>query len=122
MSRNKETLTINRQGTFSIVTTGDRHCGTFTNNYLSINYHMICICERTLDPRGFLFEQVAVDQFFKKMKRTTLSCEKLTMSCCKKLVTMIRKDNPVCKIRSIQLTLSPFPYQASMTYLSEFNQ
>jgi hypothetical protein len=32
------------------------------------------------------------------------------------LVTLIRKDNPVCRIRSIKLTLSPFPFQASMTY------
>jgi hypothetical protein len=45
-----------------------------------------------------------------------LSCEKLTIACTKKLVTLIKKDNPRCRIRSIELTLSPHPFQASMTY------
>lgn len=111
-----KTLILNRQGEFSILTTGDSHCGTLTNQNLPVKYHMICECENILDNRGFLFEQVGVDNFFKKMKRTTLSCEKLTISCAKRLVTLIRKDNPKCKIRSIELTLSPFPFQASLTY------
>lgn len=122
MSQSKKTLTMNRQGEFKIRTIGDKHCGTFTNQDMWVKYHMICICDNVLDPRGFLFEQVNVDKFFQNMKRTTLSCEKLTISCCKKLVTLIRKDNPVCKIRSIELTLSPFPYQASMTYTSELRR
>lgn len=117
--RHFQTLTMNRQGEFSVRTTGDSHCGTFTNDRLWIKYHLICECENILDPRGFLFEQVNVDKFFKNMKRTTLSCEKLTISSCKKLATLIRKDNPVCKIRSMKLTLSPFPYQASMTYSTD---
>ncbi len=111
-----KTLTMNRQGDFEILTVGDSHCGTLTNQFLKVKYHMICECDNVLDPRGFLFEQVSVDNFFKKMRKTTLSCEKLTISCCKKLVTLIHKDNPVCRIRSIELTLSPFPFQASMTY------
>lgn len=119
MPKFNKILTMNRQGEFQVFTTGDSHCGTLTNQYLPIKYHMICECENILDTRGFLFEQVGVDQFFKRMKRTTLSCEKLTISCCKKLVTLIRKDNPVCRIRSIKLTLSPHPFQASMTYSVE---
>ena len=111
-----KTLTMNRQGEFTILTTGNSHCGTMTNQQLPIRYTMICECEATLDPRGFLFEQVNVDNFFKQMKRTRLSCEKLTISCCKKLVSMIRRDNPSCQIRSIELKLSPYPYAASMTY------
>lgn len=114
-----KTLTMNRSGEFNIFTTGDSHCGTFTNQNLQVRYTMVCECENILDPRGFLFEQVNIDNFFKNMKRTTLSCEKLTISCCKKLVTLIRKDNPACRIRSIKLTLSPFPFQASMTYSVE---
>jgi len=110
------TLTLDRQGDFKIFTTGDSHCGTLTNDFLPIKYRVTCICENILDKRGFLFEQVGVDSFFKGMKRTHLSCERLTISCCKKLVSLIRKDNPVCRIRSIELTLSPWPYQASMTY------
>ena len=111
-----KTLTMNRQGEFSILTTGDSHCGTLTNQNISIRYAVTCECEAFLDPRGFLFEQVNVDNFFRGMKRTTLSCEKLTISCATRLVSMIRRDNPSCKIRSIELKLSPYPYAASMTY------
>ncbi len=113
----QKTLTMNRRGDFSVFTIGDSHCGTLTNQMLlPVNYHLLCECENVLDTRGFLFEQVSVDNFFKNMKKTRLSCEKLTISCCKKLVTLIRKDNPVCRIRSIELTISPFPHAASMTY------
>ena len=116
MPKLDRTLTLKRDGEFTIHTTGDSHCGTFTNGELTVKYHLNCICESTIDKRGFLFEQVSVDNFFKNMKRTTMSCEKLTISCAKKLVTLIHKDNPVCRIRSIDLTLSPYPHAASMTY------
>ena len=119
MPKMQKTLTLDRSGEFSILTTGDSHCGTFTNQHLTVKYHVVCCCENILDNRGFLFEQVGVDTFFKNMKRTTLSCERLTISCCRKLVSLIRKDNPVCRIRSIKLTLSPFPPAASMTYSVE---
>lgn len=111
-----KTLTMNRKGDFNILTTGDSHCGTLTNQFLPVKYQMTCVCESIVDERGFLFEQVNIDNFFKKMKRTSLSCERLTMRCVKRLVMLIRKDNPICRIRSIELTLSPFPYAASMTY------
>lgn len=110
------TLTLNRQGEFKILTLGDSHCGTMTNQQLPVKYTVKCVCETDLDDRGFLFEQVGVDDFFKKIKWTRMSCEKLTMACCKKLVTLIRKDNPKCRVRSIELTLSPFPHAAGMTY------
>jgi hypothetical protein len=111
-----KTLTLRREGEFNIFTTGDSHCGTFTNQNLQVRYALVCECENVLDSRGFLFEQVSVDQMFKKLKRTTMSCEKLTISCCKKIVGLIRKNNPSCRVRSIKLTLSPFPFGASMTY------
>ena len=116
MPKMQKLLTMNRQGEFQIYTYGDSHCGTLTNQFLPVKYHMVCECENILDPRGFLFEQVGVDQFFKGLKKTRLSCEKLTIACCKKLVTLIKEDNPICKVRSIKLTLSPHPFQASMTY------
>ena len=111
-----QTLTLDRQCDFQILTIGPSHCGTLTNEQLPVRYSLLCECENVLDARGFLFEQVGVDNFFHRMKSTTLSCEKLTISCCKKLVALIRKDNPACKIRSITLKLSPWPYAASMTY------
>jgi hypothetical protein len=121
MPKFQKLLTMNRQGEFEIYTTGDSHCGTLTDQYLPVKYHMVCECENVLDSRGFLFEQVNVDKFFKSLrsKSTKLSCEKLTIACCKQLVSLIKKDNPVCKVRSIKLTLSPHPFQASMTYSVE---
>lgn len=119
MSKRIHTLTLNRQGEFKILTVGEAHCGTLTNQQLPVKYHLICECEKSLDPRGFLFEQVGIDQFFQNLTRTRLSCEKLTMKCVKSLITLIRKDNPVVVVRSIRLTLSPFPYAASLTYAIE---
>lgn len=109
-------LTMNRSGEFKVFTTGDSHCGTLTDQMLPIKYELVCECEVTLDKRGFLFDQISVEGFFQGLKRTTMSCEKLTISCAKKLATLIRKENPACKIRSINLKLSPFPHMASMTY------
>jgi hypothetical protein len=114
--RNQKTLTLHRGGEFKIITYGDVHCGTLTNQLLPIRYTLNCVCENILDGRGFLFEQLNIDNFFKSLTRTTLSCEKLTINCVKRLVTLIRRDNPVCVIRSIELTLSPHPFAASMTY------
>jgi hypothetical protein len=96
MPKFQKLLTMNRQGEFQVFTTGDSHCGILTNQLLPVKYHMICECENILDPRGFLFEQVNIDKFFKGMKRTTLSCEKLTISCTKKLVTLIRRSRDSC--------------------------
>ena len=116
MPKNLKLLTMNRSGEFKILTVGDSHCGLMTNQKLPVKYHMVCECEVTLDTRGFLFEQVGIDNFFQNLKRTRLSCEKLTINCVDRIITLIRKDNPVCVIRSMELTLSPFPHAASMTY------
>jgi hypothetical protein len=116
MSKMQKTLTMNRRGNFEVFTVGDSHCGTLHNDYLPVQYHLNCVCENVLDSRGFLFEQVSVDNFFKNIKKTRLSCEKLTISCVRRLITLIKKDNPICRIQSIELTLSPFPHAASMTY------
>ena len=110
-------LTMNRQGEFSIRTFGPIHCGVAEN--LTIKYHMICECESRLDSRGFLFDQINVDNYFKRMKRSKLSCEKMTVKCVRDLVKLIRTENPTCVVRKINLTLSPQPFMASMTYTWE---
>lgn len=110
-------LTMNRQGEFNIRATGPNHCGVIEN--LAIKYAMICECESRLDKRGFLFDQINVDNYFKAIKRSRLSCEKLTVKCVRELVQAIRVENPRCVIRKVDLTLSPFPFMASMTYTWE---
>lgn len=115
-TRFQRKLTMNRSGEFKIFTHGDSHCGTMTDQFLPIKYHLICVCEDVLDARGFLFDQISVEEYFQSLKRTKMSCEKLTISCARRLASIIRRDNPKVKIRSIDLTLSPFPHAASMTY------
>lgn len=110
----EETLTMNRNGEFLINATGPTHCGVAED--LVIKYNMVCVCSTKLDTRGFLFEQLNVDKFFQSLKKTRLSCEKLTMSCVKQLMKQIKSENPACVIHRVDLTLSPEPHKAAMTY------
>lgn len=110
----KRLLTMDRQGDFHIRATGANHCGVMEN--LDIKYKMICVCDSTLDRRGFLFDQINVDNFFKGIRESRVSCEKLTMQCVQDLLRLIKVENPICKIQRMSLTLSPAPFLASMTY------
>lgn len=109
-----QTLTMNRQGEFDIHAYGPNHCGVPED--LKIKYHMVCECGAKLDSRGFLFDQINVDNYFQNIKRSKLSCEKLTIKCVRDLVRAIMQENPGCLIHKVDLTLSPFPFMASMTY------
>lgn len=113
MLNNQCTLTMDRQGEFKIRATGPNHCGVVED--LDIKYRMLCECQALLDRRGFLFDQINVDNYFKNIRRSRLSCEKLTQRCVAELVQLIRAENPKCVIRKVDLTLSPAPFLASMT-------
>lgn len=116
MTQVQKLMTWDRSGEFKVFTHGDSHCGTMSDQVLPIKYRLLCVCENKLDERGFLFDQINVERFFQRIRRTTLSCERLTISCANRLVKVIRRDNPHCRVRSLDLTLTPFPYVASMTY------
>jgi hypothetical protein len=105
---------MDRQGEFKILATGPNHCGVVED--LAIKYQMICECNTTLDRRGFLFDQINVDKYFQNIKRSQLSCEKLVQQCTKDLLRLIKEENPRCVIRKVDLTLSPFPFLASMKF------
>src|SRR6266850_2102640 len=98
----RELLTMDRTGEFHIWAYGPTHCGV--NNDMLIKYRMTCECTTHTDSRGFLFEQINVDNYFKSLTKTKMSCEKLTMSCVKDLIKMIKKENPICKILRMDLT------------------
>lgn len=105
---------MNRSGEFRILVGGDSHCGIKKD--LLVRYAVRAECETRLDHRGFLFDQISVDNFFKSIRTTQLSCEKLSMFCSDSLMEEIHKENPKCRIRSMSLTLSPEPFLASMTH------
>jgi hypothetical protein len=110
----KRLLTMDRQGEFNIYAYGPNHCGVVED--LKIKYRMVCECQAKLDKRGFLFDQINVDNFFQSIKKSKLSCEKLTVRCVRQLVAAIKLENPACVINKVELTLSPAPFMASMTY------
>src|SRR5574337_7684 len=110
----KSSLTINREGQFRLYTYGDNHCGTM-NNFI-LKYHFKCKCKSDVDHRGFLFDQVKIDEYMKDHDETNLSCEEFCMKLAKGLVELIHKENPNCKIKRGSLKLSPEPFAASITY------
>jgi hypothetical protein len=110
----RDLLTMDRSGQFHVWAYGSAHCGVDQN--LLIKYALTCECAAKLDKRGFLFDQINVDNYFKGIVRTKLSCEKLTIKCTKELIQMIVDENPACKILRMDLTLSPAPHAASMKY------
>jgi hypothetical protein len=112
-----KTLTLNREGHFTIMASGPNHCGSRPDgSYVTINYHLLVECEASLDSRGFLFDQLSVRDYFDSLKTTSLSCEKLVMRCARDIVRMILGENPDCELRSVHLSLKPEPYEASVSY------
>jgi hypothetical protein len=107
-------LTLRRSGEFQIRTTGKHHCGLV--NPMWMHYNVKVVCKTHLDRRGFLFDQVTVDEFFQRQKSTTLSCEKLCIKLAHELWELVMQENALCEVLSMELTLSPFPHAASMTY------
>ena len=114
VAKTKQLLTMDRSGEFHIKTYGPNHCGI--SNNVAVKYMMNCECAAHLDSRGFLFEQLNVDSYFQSLRKTKMSCEKLTISCVKDLIKMIRAENHTCHILRMELTLSPAPFAAAMKY------
>lgn len=110
----QKSLKMVRSGEFDIHTYGDNHCGTADE--FKIRYHLICECSPLLDHRGFLFDQLNIQAYFESIKRTQLSCERLTVVCLEQLLEHILTENPTCEIRRMELTLSPEPFLASMSH------
>jgi hypothetical protein len=108
------TLTLEREGAFRVTLTGDSHCGV--GDQLSVRYHVTVTCGVRFDQRGFLFDQLNLDAFFQRLKRTSQSCEKLTLYVARELHALILAENPACDVRTMIVKLSPEPFAAAMTY------
>lgn len=105
----KSALTMVRGGIFHLAAFGGR-------TDLDVKYNTIIKCGAATDRRGFLFDQVMVDNYFQSLKRTDLSCEQFTMQCANELAARIREENPKVDVRSFELTLTPAPFASSITY------
>ncbi len=113
-----ESLTLRRSGAFNCALKGDSHCGVKggASETLQMKYTVHARCATVLDDRGFLFEQLGVDDFFSGITETELSCEQLAMDCAEKLAVMIIKENPRISIERLEVEISPYPFNASMRY------
>jgi hypothetical protein len=111
-------LTLQRNGTFHVVATGLNHCGITGD--MDVQYALKCVCDtKSLDSRGFLVDQLSIDACLQAITTTNLSCEALTIDIARKLYKAILRENPKCMIMVMELTLSPSPFLASMTFTYE---
>jgi hypothetical protein len=113
----RDTLTLNRTGEFAFTVLGDKHCGMApTGTVQQARYRVTTKCQPILDGNGYLFEQLAVQAYFDKIKRVSSTCEKLVMRVADELVDVIMRENPSCEVIWIEVEIIAAPYAASMTY------
>lgn len=110
-----------RNGIVRVRTGGNTHCGTETRLKIRYSFQAECDADSSLDERGFLFDQLTIVKFFEQSTqgRLIVSCETAAKGWLQQLVKTILGENPACKIRRVALTVSPFPYAASMTFAWE---
>lgn len=112
------TLTLKRSGKFTLEVRGENHCGVHKPN-VECTYEVRLVCTpNSVDPHGFLVEQLGIHDFFQSLPTTELSCERLVVWCNRKLREKIQAENPSCVIHKMEVTISPLGNvgQASMTY------
>lgn len=103
-----------RTGEFSLDALGDYHCSTVTRP--TIRYRVYIRAKNSpLDARGFLFDQLDCPAFFTSIGSTELSCERLAKFCCSSLYQVIIAENPALQIELMELTLTPEPFEVSIT-------
>lgn len=110
-------FTMIRRGSFIHRAAGPHHCGT--KRRFTINYKVEVRCDgESLDERGFLFDQLNVARLFLRMgeEYSELSCEEMARALTKALVSQCETENPQVLIHYASVTLSPEPFEASITY------
>jgi hypothetical protein len=106
---------LKRQGEFTVKTAGENHCGT--TDSLTIRYTLLVQCPATsLDSRGFLFDQTGIQRWFDGQTTVTLSCEAYAAYCAREIYKLVRRENPGLDPSKIELSLSPAPYLAEITF------
>ncbi len=113
--KNQGNYRLNRAGEFTVNTTGPNHCGT--TDVLTIRYRLTVACSsRSLDARGFLFDQVAIDRWFQAQRVTALSCENYAAFCGRELYKLIKRENAGLIPTKLDLALSPAPFAAEIIF------
>lgn len=106
---------LTRVGQFTVRTFGRFHCGT--KDVLKVNYNLKVVCgDNSLDTRGFLFDQTKVQALVDSIQATSESCELFCKTVAKAIYKQILTENSACDITLFELSLSPEPFQASITF------
>lgn len=117
----KTCLTMIRHGDFRAVIKGYTHCGRDMGNAsVRFQYYVVVECVPIVDQRGFLFDQVAIDHVFQRVRETELSCENLAMDCFREVLAAIQQENPTIIIRKMKIDISAEPHPATMTYMQKW--
>jgi hypothetical protein len=115
------TLTIKRSGQVNWKVIGDHHCGPKSklrpDGTVPVRYTVEITCAPQLDQRGFLLDQAMLDAWVQRQAtiETALSCEALVVALADALLAKVQRDTPHCDVRGLIVTLSPAPFQASIT-------
>lgn len=116
---------MRREGEVRWAVAGALHCGAASELHAdgttSIRWEVQCECEAKLDARGFLFDQSHLPLWIGELAaiQTSLSCEKLAVSTGEALIRRILKEDATCRIRRLEVRLSPAPFlgKISATFL-----
>lgn len=107
--RTTTTFVLRREGSFHCQFTGNKHCGT--ENALIVKFAAQITCRSTLNKRGFVIDQDDLSAYFKKIQKTTLSCEELAEHTARQLWDRVSGDG--LRVQRIAIQISPPPYVGS---------
>jgi hypothetical protein len=111
---------LDRQGTVDWQVFGPNHCGTVNHLHggsIRVRYDVSLKCENQLDSQGFLIDNMFVDNLMRELAAvpTDLSCELLVDHIATHLFAAIEKVHGTLLIRSCRISLSPDPFEATIT-------
>ena len=105
-------LTLRRDGEFWQSIKGEFHCGSaasVVDGRVRIAYSTTTVCEASLDERGFLFDQLALDAWLQARGKipTELSCELLCVDLAGRFIRKVKRETPTCSVLGVRFQLSP---------------
>jgi hypothetical protein len=116
-------LTMNRRGEFQCKWSNTHNkCGVGPNTAPKYSYHCHIETADILDPHGFVFDQLKIDEYFTKKysgNQDAKSCENIAVSACQDIKRMIENHmlshNGISVIYRIAVTISVGDGPAQMT-------
>ena len=114
----RDRLILTRTGEFAFIAIGDSHCGMVRDGQRQDCKYTVRVCcnPDTVDPDGYMFEQLVVQDYFDRIRRVKSTCELLAIRVASELEEVIMQENTLLEIYWIEVSLSAAPYAAAMTF------